>query len=224
MSHPLLTGRLAVRSAVAVVLLIAVAACVAGCQLFGAVVETTNGDDPIKAVYTPTSIPMVVMVENYNGSSPIDSENLARFIEAEITQNKIAPLVNSDALANLRDADPVAFHTMRIQDIAKAVGAKQILYIDKVMVDVDRPQASDMAHGSLSASARIVAADTGNSLWPSGTGAGMPFSVEVPYAPMSQSNQSELRSKLTRQMAHEIVNIFHDHQPDLEDESNSLQP
>jgi hypothetical protein len=206
------------------VLLLAVAACVAGCQLFGAVVETTNGDDPIKAVYKPTTQPMVVMVENYNGSSPIDSENLARFIEAEITGNKIATLVSSDALASLRDADPVAFHNMRIQDIAKAVGAKQILYVDKVMVDLDRPQASDLAHGSLSASARIVSADTGNSLWPSGTGAGMPFSVEVPFSPMSQTNPSELRSKLTRQMAHEIVNTFHDHQPDLEDEANSQQP
>jgi hypothetical protein len=218
------TRRLVMHVGARVVLLVAVAACVAGCQLFGAVVETTSGDDPIKAAYVPAQVPMVVMVENYNGSAPIDAENLARFIEAEITGNKVAPLVNSDALAALKDADPDKFHNMPIQEIARAVGAKQILYVDKIIADLDRPQASDMAHGTLTANARIVSADTGITIWPSGTEAGMAFNVEVPFAELAQTNQSSLRSQLARSMATAIVNTFHDRQPSPVDVDRTDRP
>jgi hypothetical protein len=217
-------GRIALRYAVMSMLLVAVAATAAGCQLFGAIVEQTQGDDPIKAIYVPAKVPMVVLVENYDGSSAIESENLTGYIEGEITQNKIAPLVGSDRIAVLKDADPTAFHNMSIKAIAQAVGAKQVLCVDKVDAEYDQPQASDMAQGSLSANARIVSADTGDSVWPAGAEAGKRFSVEIPFTPLNQASQSELRSRLTHALAVQIVNTFHDYQRTPEDVDSSQRP
>jgi hypothetical protein len=164
------------------------------------------------------------VVENYNGSSSLDAENLTRFIEAELTENKVVPVVSSDKVEVLRDADPAAFHGMTVQAIGKAVGATQILYVDKVEANVDRPEASDMVQGGLTANARIVSTDTGNSVWPAGTGAGMPFSVEVPFTPLSKTNPSDMRSALARSMAVQIVDTFHDHQPAASDVDNPQRP
>jgi hypothetical protein len=214
----------ALRRLATAALLGAIIVTASGCQLFGAIVETTSGDEPIKAAYKPAQVPMVVIVENFNGSSSVDSRNLARFIESEITDNKVAPLISSDKVEVLRDNNPTGFRNMTIEQIGKAVGAGQILYVDNVKGDFDQPQASDMVQGSLSVNVRIISVDTAASVWPAGSVAGLPFDVEVPFTPLSQTSASDLRSRLTRQMALQIVNTFHDHDASVGDDGNSDEP
>jgi hypothetical protein len=193
---------------------LALAAGVGGCALPAILAAKTVGPPKVPARYIPPKTPMLVMVENYNTGAGIDAQQLARYIETEITANKIAPLVDTDKLYRLRDADIDAYHQMSIQDIGKAVGAGQILYVNLITAAIDHPPGSDQVKGSVAVRVRVIDVNTGDTVWPRDARDGYAMAQETPYVPeTSEAADMTIRQKLCQSMATEIGRLFYAWQP-----------
>src|SRR4051812_10680622 len=105
-----------------------------GCNAVGAIAYKIGPPPRTPAKYKPAKELAVIIVENYRNpsASDVDSEQLARLIADELRNNKVVPLVAENAIQQLRDADREKFRAMTIPALGRAVGAKQVIYVDLV--------------------------------------------------------------------------------------------
>src|SRR5438552_1366348 len=106
-----------------------------GCQPAAVAIYKIRGPDPIDPVFVLEKAPTVVVVENFqqSGESMADAERIAHFIEKDLTtadKKPVVPIVESEKVYDLRGREPVKYQKMKIGEIGKAVGAKQVIYVD----------------------------------------------------------------------------------------------
>ena len=155
----------------------------AGCNVVGAVLGKTQGQVPVEAKHTPDPlVPLVVLVENYRNdasSTASDADRVARMIGERLAEQKAAPIVDPDKVRTLRDRSPKAYQAMGVTQVAREVGAGQVLYVDLTGVGVGVQVGSDVAKGLASANVRFIDVDTGLVAWPSDFAEGAPVGFET---------------------------------------------
>jgi len=184
----------------------------AGCTAAGALAYKFGPPPRTPAKYKPNQDLAVIIVENYRNpsSSEIEAEQLARLIADEIREEKIVPLVADNAVSNLRDADPAKFHTMSIPAIAKAVGAKQAIYVDMRRSSIEVSEGEQMVRGSMDVGVKIVDAQNGLTRWPADSQQGWPVGIETPFVSAENVNESLFRRRMHEAMAVRISHLFYD--------------
>src|SRR4051812_41278453 len=85
--------------------------CSGGCNVIGAVAGKTLGGPDVKALYLPAKAPMVVVVENWRNpaGTVAEAEQLARLVSRDLHTYDVAPLIESEAVLDLKQQRGEAF-------------------------------------------------------------------------------------------------------------------
>src|SRR5947209_17437620 len=127
------SSRLQVRCLLSAYCLLPTAFCsLSGCNIGGALAYKVLGPTKVKADYAPPKEPLLVLVENYRHSADLQpaADQLGNLVVEDLKAHKVGPIVDSNALYTLRSERPNEYQKMKIPDIARYVGAKQVIYVD----------------------------------------------------------------------------------------------
>src|SRR5579863_2802357 len=112
--------------------------------------------------------PTLVLVENFENPDlyAAPSERISRGISDSLTENKIASFIDLTKINDLKTSDASDYHKMDIPAIGRAVGAKQIIYVNLVKFTADAPIGGDRLRGQAEAQVRVIDSESGRTLWP----------------------------------------------------------
>ncbi len=196
----------------------------AGCSIFGVAAYKMSGEPEVPARYTPPKAPTLVLIENYRNpdSVALAAEQLTRQITVELRRHDVAPMIDPDALYELRSAHPDQYLKMNISDVGKAFKAKQIIYGDLVQFSVEQTLASDMVKGHAQIRVRVVEVSTGNTLWPTDVSGGESIVLDTPYLHLTDgASEAMVRGKLVSALAEKVGQLFYKWNSDSVDETDS---
>jgi|HubBroStandDraft_1064217.scaffolds.fasta_scaffold93295_2 hypothetical protein len=192
--------------------------CCRGCIL-GWALAGTVGTQTVKAEYPLLKVPTLILVEDYSSSpkGDLDADRLGRDIAEDLTENKIAPMVDADAINHLRDSDPAAYAKMSIADIGRGVGAKQVVYVDVRSYTFDNPPASEKIHGKVVVFVKVVSSETGQTLWPKDSVEGNPVTAESDFTDSDPTGANmSAKLDLNDALSEKVGDLFHDYQPEFD--------
>ena len=196
--------------------------CLTGCNVIGAVAGKVAPEPNIPAQFAPAKEPTLVLVENYHNpaSMRLESDALARHLSEELSLREVAPVVEPGKAAAYRQAQGAAYRKMPLDAIGKAVGARQVIYVDLERFDVTRALASEMFGGRAEARVRVVD-DAGELLWPIDSAGGYPVSVKVePQRVKPGVGDSAVRQQLHARLADRLAKLFYNWSADASERAN----
>lgn len=191
-----------------------------GCMLAGLAMSRVGPDPTMPARYTPRQEELLVLVEDYRNAAAlaVTAEQMDRSIAEDLIAHKAAPVVNPDRLTELRSAKGDAYRQMKIPEIGRSVGAKQVVYADVIGFSTEATVGSQIMRGHAEARVRVVDCTTGQTLWPTEAGAGFPVAVDVPFTPTEDGgNDAAMRQTMARMLADKIGKLFHGYSVDQVD-------
>jgi hypothetical protein len=183
-----------------------------GCNIIGVVSDKFAGDLPIKPEYKPDPLrPMVVIAENYRDpSGNSDASRLAEIVSDRLAANNVAPIVSTERLMEVRDRSPMAYRKMSVVEIAKAVGAEQVVYIDLTSVGIGSQVGGSSFKGAASANVKLIDATTGAVLFPDDMQAGAAVGFESPVHQASADMTADrVRGETLLGLGTRIGHLFH---------------
>jgi hypothetical protein len=217
MSKPHVTALLGCCCVVSVLALLSLT--LSGCNFLGVAAYKLAPDPVIPAQYVPPKEPTLILVENYHNPAALrlESETLARELMEDLKAANVAPLVDPEEAAALRHKDVAAYRKMPLDAIGRAVGAKQVIYVDLMRFEVTHALASELFGGIAEARVRIVD-DAGGVLWPTDSAGGYPLNVKVnPQRKLSGVSEDAVRQQLNTELAEKIGKLFHSWKSDTTD-------
>jgi hypothetical protein len=202
--------------------MLACAVLCGGCAV-GGVWQSIFGPNKIKAKYVLPKVPTLVLVENYRNPavSQIDADLVASELCDQLRQNNLVPLVDPDKLTAVRDTDAAKYHAMSQVDLGRAVGAKQVIYVELLESSVEADSTESAARGRVSADVRVVDVDTGLTLWPLDSAQGYPLSADVPYNRADPDRVTAMHAQMLAQLSDALAKLFYDWQPDSDKQASS---
>jgi hypothetical protein len=158
---------------------------------------------------------MIVLVENRQNPSIVwaESEQLAAFIGADLTAHKVCEVIPQVKLLDLRDKDAQAMKRMSITAIGKAVGAKQVLYVDVTSIDTPAVTGSPVK-GRLDMRVHVIDVASGNTVWPVAPNGPMPLSFES-QAPLDlePDRMVMFTENVLRGAGRSVARLFYEYDP-----------
>lgn len=200
--------------------LLACSVCLAaGCGLASVAADRAGVDTAVKATYVPNNKDsMLVLVESFGLTldSPIESEHMTLMLNRTLADNKIAPMIDEQALERLRDADSQAYRQMTIADIGRKLGARQVLYVNITRAEIEKPPGSGQMRGHMEALVKIVDCESADTRWPTDSPSEF-VQITTHWIPQSpKQTDDDLRAQMSDQMAEDIGKLFHDSQLEQE--------
>lgn len=184
-----------------------------GCNVMGIGSYVAGGGMKSPPEYKLPKQPTIVLVENYQNPDlyAVPAERIGRAISDELTDNKAATMVDPVKVADLKTSDPADFHKMDIPALGRAVGAKQIIYVNLVTLSADTPQGGERLAGKAEARVRVVDAETGKTLWPLDTTGGRIVQYQTSYAAqISDAQRAQVEDQICQNMSSKIARFFHE--------------
>ena len=188
-----------------------------GCQIFSIMAYKTSHTPEVPAMYVPAQKPMLVLVEKSDnpGEVPIESQRISRQISAAFQENHVAPLVDSSALSELRSRNPAKYTSLSPAEAGRVVHAGQVLYVDLLDFTVEDALATELARGRVEARVRVIASDTGQTIWPMDTTQGYPIAIDTPYGKGGEKQTpQQLREQMCQDLADKISRLFYKYRAD----------
>jgi len=185
----------------------------AGCTLLGVANERMNGNK-VDAKYVPNKKEkMLVLVESYGLSldSGIETQHMTLVLRRTLEDEKIASLVDQDALERLKDTDGRQYAPLTIADIGRKVGARQVLYVNVWRSEIVKPPGSGQMRGQMDAVVKIVDATTGDTRWPNDAPSEAVQITTNWFPESAQKTETDLRAQMADEMAADIGKLFHDY-------------
>jgi hypothetical protein len=188
----------------------------AGCSALGVAAYKLAGPPANPAKYTPAKTPLLVLVENYQHQSSVDShaDMLARQLFGALEAHDVAPLVPPERLQAFHDAKPLEFPTMSISHIGQMVDASQVLYVELKSSDITPLLGGESYQGQAMATVKLVDTGTGQTLWPTDESGGYPVSAATKMGKDSGATPMAIRQKLYVQLADDISKLFYKWKPE----------
>lgn len=206
-----------------------------GCVAAGAAAYALMGDNPVDAQYKLPHRPTLVFVENYSNPDATndDADVLSRYIVLDLKKHLDAkkkkgepdpvPLIDPMAIYNLRAANPVRFHKMKIQEIGRDLHAAQIIYVSLDSLGLQSMGTSEMMHGVGSARVKVISAATGLTLWPMESSGGYPAGYQSKLiTPQQDVTYDQARDQTLQAVAHSIARLFYKWNPADEPDENEM--
>lgn len=201
-------------------LLLAAAAGLPGCKVLGAGIYRVFGPADNPAVYVPAKEPTLVLVENYRrpGASSVEADLLTRYIERHLEENKVGPLVDSSRIHDLRRENPEKFRSYSTAELARQLGAKQVIYVDLVSASVEPIMGGEAMRGEASALVRVIDAATGERRWPSDLADGYPVSHSAKWDnPHQTRSVSEVQEAVFQALGEKTARLFYKWKPQYDE-------
>ena len=184
-----------------------------GCNLIGAAAYKLSQEQEIPARFTLNKdVPTVVLVENYRTPdlAANDAELLARCLQSKLEEKKVVTLVKTEKILDLRNRKPTEFAKMTVPQIAQAVGAQQVIYVDLQAGGVVSMTGNSMFQGKAYVSVKVIDAKTGANLYPLDAVDGIALSYETsPTKGREEGSYGAVRSELYDGMAKKIGRQFY---------------
>src|SRR4051794_14984671 len=101
-----------------------VAALVSGCQAIAVATYKFSGPAAVEPQFVLGPEPAVVMVEKFENpaAAALDSEQLGHFLQEELHQHILTPVVDQSQVTDLKAAKGPAYREMKVQEVGRAVG------------------------------------------------------------------------------------------------------
>ncbi len=194
-------------------------AVLGGCAAASVAAYKVMGPPDVKAKYVPTTQPAVVLVEDYRRSTTFtDDELLSRCVERQVRDHlPKMPLVDSIKIRELKIARPEAFAAMSVAAIGRAVGARQIIWVDVTQDSTEAILGGEQIRGTIGARVKVVDSTDGQTLWPSDMAEGYPLSFAVNWGTAAPRSDRQVREALLQGLGDKIAKLFYTWKPD-EDE------
>ena len=211
-----------VRGTMRAAVLVAITLAGGGCASIGALMHLAFGAPAVDAVYTPPKQPTLVLVENYQDqdAGSADGDAIARAVGEALHDHADLEVVDPDKIVPLRTEQAGAFHDMSIPAVGRAVGAKQVVYVN-LIEDESTPDPTGAAiRATATARVRVVDATTGKVLWPTGEPRGHELTANIDYDRSDSPQGSSMRGDMLSQLSGQIAKLFYKWKPDTEKESN----
>jgi hypothetical protein len=196
-----------------------------GCSSAGTLWYEMFGNPDVPPVYTLSKSATLVLVENSHrqAGQDFDADLVAAQLVEELKHHDVCPLVDASHILQLRDTNPQQYLSMSISDLARTVGAKQVVYVmleDATGVPtLDRPGRDIQA----AARVRVVDATTGSAAWPLDNQAGYPISASVPID--AQGTQgTDAHTQALAKLSDAVGKLFYKYQPDSSDDDQTDKP
>jgi len=194
----------------------------AGCNVAGALASKVVPEPAVAARYVPSKQKrMLVLVENYRNpdAARMDAQRLTAHLAAELRRHGIAPVVDPNEAEALR-ARP-DYPSMKVQEVGRAAGAGQVLYVNLQQFAVDDTVGGEMTKARGEMRVRVVDVATGQTLWPRSVPEGSTVTAETPWVRTASgtgdaASEIALRDQLARSAANQIVKLFRACRPDEE--------
>lgn len=199
--------------------LLAALASASGCNVIGVLADKTAGQIPVEAKHKPDPlVPLVVLVENYrsaSGTTASDADRVAAMISTRLEEQKVAPIVPQDKVRDLRDRSPKAYAQMGVVQVARAVGAGQVLYVDLAGVAVGTQMGSDVGKGVANANVKFIDAKSGLVAYPADLNDGVPVSYQTRMRRIADNvTVDSLRGDVLSSLSERIARMFFSYKPD----------
>ena len=183
----------------------------AGCNIIGAVAAKVGPEPTVPAQYVLAKDPVVVLAENYHNPASLrmESDAVARMVGEELKLNDAASVVEPAKVEELRQAKGPAYRKMALDAIARAVDAKQIIYVDLERFEIEHALGSELLTGKAEARVRVVD-DAGELLWPIDSAGGYPVAVKIePQRVASGAGDQAVRQQVHGALADRIAKLFY---------------
>lgn len=169
------------RSLLRAVMCGALLASASGCNVAGVIGYAAGGVMKIPPEYKLQNRPTLVLVENYENPDlyALPADRLERGVSDDLTEAKLTKLIAPDKVTDLKSTDPSDYHKMDIPALGRAVGAKQVVYVNLVHFTVDAPPGGDRFVGKVEVHVKVVDSDTGHTLWPTDSSTGRVIKYET---------------------------------------------
>ena len=130
-------------------------------------------------------------------------------------------MVDSDKLVPMREDDAARFRKMNIAAVGKAVGAKQVIYVDLVESEVRQDASAGAVNGTATARVKVVDCQTGNTLWPSDSSQGKEVTQTAQFDEMDPAKAVAMHTEMLANLSGKIAKMFYKWKPDSQAQENN---
>jgi hypothetical protein len=201
-------------------LILLLAAACGGCDALGALIYKTTGPASIDPQFVLPKESTLILVENRRNPAQgaFDADEIARNVGDELKKHDVAPLIDPDRVARVRDADPDKFRTLPITAVGQAVNAKQVVYVNLIESGIESDASASSLHGKATARVRVVDVKTGQTMWPLDSNRdGLELNVEIPYSSRTDpATVTAMHSAMVSQLSDSIAKLFYSYHPEDE--------
>ena len=184
---------------------------IGGCNVLGAVIGKAGENPTIPPKFLLKKVPTVVFCENFRNPDLMadDAELLAREIQDKIDKKKVVTIIKAEKIQDLRNTRPKEFAKMKIPEIATAIGAEQVIYVDLQAGAIGSMTGQSLFQGRATAAVRVIDAKTGLTLFPPDAADGIYMSFETdPIHGKDEGSYQNVRSELYEGLATNIAHLF----------------
>ena len=193
--------------------------CSTGCNVGGALAYKFFGPTRDPAEYTPPKDqPLVVIVENFRNPADLQqpADELAMMISGKLAGAKVAPIIPTDRLVALRTEQGAAFEKLKIPEIGRALGAKQIVYVNLRQCTFQGVIGADDVKCNVEAVVKVVDVETGVTKYPD-AGDGKVFKNNTDFnRSEGRKTEESIRMAVLDDLSDGITQLFYAHQPESE--------
>lgn len=221
----------------------ALVACAAGgCTLLGVAAYKLAGDPEVAAQYVPAHEPIVVYIDRGNvpDEAQFDASRIARNVTEDLKTHKVAPTLDPTLLLDYRPrqrhggsvwrasqvptSGPATTLPTTPAELGKAVGAKQVLYVELLDFSIAPTLASELVKGRAEARVRIIDTATGEVRWPQDMTQGYMITASSPNAQSEKiTSVGAARDELVQSMSDQIGRLFYKWKPDEMENATPMQ-
>jgi hypothetical protein len=186
-------------------------ALTAGCGALGVPLHSFFGDPPIQAQFEPPKVPTLVLVENPRspGDVQVDADQIAQQVCEELKTKAKLEIIDPDKVAKLREEDPRKYHAMFVADIGKAVGAKQVIYVDLLESTVTGDLTQTTIQAQAVAHVRVVDVTTGLAIWPASPPDGKELSSKMDFDSLDSTKAMAMHMDMLTQLSSRVSKLFY---------------
>ena len=187
------------------------AGAASSCVVPAAIISKLKPPETIDAEYKPAKEPTLVFVESYQNPDlyAVESDRLARDISYEFTEHKAFPVVPPQKLIELRSEKGTEFSKMNLPAVARAVGAKQVVYVNLIKFSADPPAGSETVQGECEAVVRFVDASNGKTLFPPDSSVGRDVRFKTSALSQEGTTRDAVQKQLYQHLSTEISHLFY---------------
>lgn len=194
-----------------------------GCTVGGVLWHNAFGDPPVAAQYEPPKRPTLVLVENFRepGETQADADLVARKVGDELKDKGGFQIIDPDKLVPLREEDPAGYRKLSAVEVAKAVGAKQVVYVDLLEVDTGADASGGSVHSKLTARVSVLDVEKDKTLWPTTSTGGTELSAKQEYQRYDAPGAASMRADTLAQLSSRVAKLFYTWKPDNSEEERA---
>ena len=183
----------------------------AGCNVAGVIGYAAGGVMKVPPEYKLENRSTLVLVENYENADlyALPADRLERGVTDDLSEAKVAKLIAPDKVTDLKSTDPSDYHKMDIPALGRAVGARQVLYVNLVQYGVEAPSGGDRFVGKAEVHVKVVDSETGRTLWPPDSSAGRVIKYETkPTEEVDATKLALVEDQLCQTVTQKISRLF----------------